>query len=534
MVIVLIYFLLAAPAALALAEALAPTFGVDSSPFWTWAALATTLVVPALLAKVLLKRWSRDLTFWRRAKRALTAGAVLQLATVVALPLFGHASFQGARARAQNLWSSLSKEQSATSGAGRRSAKERITRGRPPVDRGRHSPATRRQEAGFSFAPGKRVQGWPATPKLSWEREPRVAMARARREQKPILVYVGSKGCPSCKKMERSTWRDKRVIEAARKVVLLAIYRWGQEGGSSEWAVRLGVRAYPQLRWIDGWAQPIGVKVVRTVSSIVASVERATSALPERRQPEALDLPAVLLSAIPDDKREACRSADRSLRWPAWRSLLLEKKLGTTARVALARAEPDALAHVAVLESLRAEKSSPELVKLFAELVASKNDYVRAEAIGALARSGDTSQLSQLHQLLSRINHGRNRSGVTNPNNVRADLIEALGKLASVTSIEPLVETAQKVCGGTNSNCRRICRAAHGIWQGTRSRHVAKIYALMFERGVGKSYPLTQDDLRCALKNLSQMLGQKLEPRGSDAAALARAVAKARRIIGSR
>ena len=41
-----------------------------------------------------------------------------------------------------------------------------------------------------------------------------------REARKPILVYVGSKGCPSCKKMERTIWRDARVIAAVRKVVL--------------------------------------------------------------------------------------------------------------------------------------------------------------------------------------------------------------------------------------------------------------------------------------------------------------------------
>jgi len=91
------------------------------------------------------------------------------------------------------------------------------------------------------------AQGWPPVgPK--WETNPSKALERSRKEQKPILAYVGNEGCPHCVQMATEVWPDTRVRESCDKVVCLAVHRNKDE----EWVVRLNVMAYPQFRWMDG------------------------------------------------------------------------------------------------------------------------------------------------------------------------------------------------------------------------------------------------------------------------------------------
>lgn len=74
-------------------------------------------------------------------------------------------------------------------------------------------------------APADEVKSvWPPTgPK--WETDPEAAFARARAEDKGVLVYIATEACPHCKVMAREVWPTAPVVAAAKDVVLLAVYR---------------------------------------------------------------------------------------------------------------------------------------------------------------------------------------------------------------------------------------------------------------------------------------------------------------------
>lgn len=58
---------------------------------------------------------------------------------------------------------------------------------------------------------------------VAWAEGYSQGMARAQREGKPILMSVHSPGCVWCKKMDKETFRDERVVELARRFVCISL-----------------------------------------------------------------------------------------------------------------------------------------------------------------------------------------------------------------------------------------------------------------------------------------------------------------------
>jgi thiol:disulfide interchange protein len=56
-----------------------------------------------------------------------------------------------------------------------------------------------------------------------WLTDMEQAIETATAQDKPILLYVSATWCSSCKQMQRSTFRDRDVIERAQEYVLLKV-----------------------------------------------------------------------------------------------------------------------------------------------------------------------------------------------------------------------------------------------------------------------------------------------------------------------
>lgn len=51
------------------------------------------------------------------------------------------------------------------------------------------------------------------TAKINWLDDPKVAVAQARKLNRPLLVYVTASYCGACRKMEKETWSNSDVID---------------------------------------------------------------------------------------------------------------------------------------------------------------------------------------------------------------------------------------------------------------------------------------------------------------------------------
>lgn len=56
-----------------------------------------------------------------------------------------------------------------------------------------------------------------------WAKNYSQGMAQAQREGKPILLSLHAPGCSWCKKMDKETFQDKRVVEFARQFVCIGL-----------------------------------------------------------------------------------------------------------------------------------------------------------------------------------------------------------------------------------------------------------------------------------------------------------------------
>ncbi len=58
---------------------------------------------------------------------------------------------------------------------------------------------------------------------VAWAQSYPAGMAQAKQEGKPILLSLHSPGCVWCRQMDATTFRDKRVVETARRFVCIGL-----------------------------------------------------------------------------------------------------------------------------------------------------------------------------------------------------------------------------------------------------------------------------------------------------------------------
>src|SRR5262245_15958029 len=138
--------------------------------------------------------------------------------------------------------------------------------------------------------------------------------------------------------MAREAWPRKEVIDASKDVVCLAVYRWRRTDGpetpspsdaakkgsveDGEWAMRLDVKAYPQIRLLDGWGRTLpsagSYEYAQDAKQVVAAMGVAEREGKGRPHPDRIDVPAKLAARLPEKDRAAAADPIGSVRCRTW------------------------------------------------------------------------------------------------------------------------------------------------------------------------------------------------------------------------
>jgi hypothetical protein len=302
-------------------------------------------------------------------------------------------------------------------------------------------------------APSRDELPWPPSGP-TWETDPAQAMARAQKEHKPILAYVATEGCPSCVRLAHDFWPKPEVVEATKRIVCLAIYRYKVEQERylpTEWAIRLNVMAYPQAFFLDASGSPLPeCRVLTSASAIRRSVESACEKIAKlgntvRRSV----LPAALQKATAADMRSRLESSDCITRSAAWREVLDSSDPDPEDLLTLFGWETDAVVRLAVLEEIENRAPDKAMLRLVKQAVEDENDYVRDKAISLLAKLPRQEAASILANMIRRIE--RRESGYGNPNNMLCSAAAACATVRDPSLIEPLRSILEKEDANNNA-----------------------------------------------------------------------------------
>ena len=95
----------------------------------------------------------------------------------------------------------------------------------------------------------------PATPpQITWIEDPKLAVAEAQRQRRPMLLYVTAKHCGYCRKMERESWSDAIVIKSVNQY-FIALKIDAEK--HKQLVARLGVNGYPSTIIFDAEGQHV-------------------------------------------------------------------------------------------------------------------------------------------------------------------------------------------------------------------------------------------------------------------------------------
>jgi thioredoxin family protein len=321
-------------------------------------------------------------------------------------------------------------------------------------------------------APDEAPLVWPPAGPV-WETDPEVAFAKARETGKGVFVYIATEACPHCKVMAREVWPKPAVIAAGKDVVCLAVYRWRKDattpGGESkkgpeesaqdsDWAMRLDVKGYPQIRLLDGWSRPLpssgAHEMDRNADQVVAAMAAARAEGRKSEKPAAMRVPDKLLARLAEKDRAAAAEPIGSVRCRTWLRALDKGEWKPADLAALFRADDDAVLRVRILERLGGAKLGPTMgkgyddavVEAVAESVDGANDYVRCAALRLLGRLGGPRAVKALRDTIAKALDGK--SGWNNVNNVLCEAVEA-----SIGTADPsLTEVLGRVVATQSAN----------------------------------------------------------------------------------
>ena len=86
---------------------------------------------------------------------------------------------------------------------------------------------------------------------IAWITSERDARDQARKKNLPLLVYVRAAWAAPCIEMERTAWRDPRVIAAASGFVPLQLDVTETDGNAELYAERYAVTTIPEILVVD-------------------------------------------------------------------------------------------------------------------------------------------------------------------------------------------------------------------------------------------------------------------------------------------
>jgi hypothetical protein len=273
----------------------------------------------------------------------------------------------------------------------------------------------------------------------TWETEPAKAFARARAEQKAVMAYVATEGCPHCVVMARETWPSDEVKAVNGDVVFLAVHR----NDDVDWTTRLNVIAYPQTLFLDGWGEvlPNGREhvFIRDKQQLVAAVKKFAGGRVTATAPRTL--PPALRAAVPKALQDAAVSPDCDVRTAVWRELL--PKLSPALVSQLYGSESDAVVRLEALRAMPRDREHRDAaVELASAAVADANDYVRQEAIALLAATGGKGAATALAAVIDKVLGGR--SGFANPNNMLCAATKAAATVADPGLVDALARVLKQ------------------------------------------------------------------------------------------
>ena len=256
--------------------------------------------------------------------------------------------------------------------------------------------------------------------------------------------------------MAREAWPKPEVIEASKDVVCLAVYRWRRadepETPSSkdaakkgdvedgEWAIRLDVKGYPQIRLLDGWGRALpsagSHEYARDAKQVVEAMDAARKEGRGRAKPDAPAIPTKLLARLPEKDRAAATDPIGSVRCRTWLRALEKGTWAPADLVALAKADDDPVLRLRLLERLGETKLDDAALDALADAVGGKNDYVRGAALKLLGKTGGARSVALLADTIGKgVDGGK---GWKNPNNVLCEAVEASIGTPDKALVEPL------------------------------------------------------------------------------------------------
>lgn len=85
---------------------------------------------------------------------------------------------------------------------------------------------------------------------IKWEKDLDAAIKKARSKNIPIMIDIYTDWCTWCKELDKNTYANKEVIEAAKKMVSVKLNPETSEEGE-EIAKKYGVQGYPTILFIN-------------------------------------------------------------------------------------------------------------------------------------------------------------------------------------------------------------------------------------------------------------------------------------------
>jgi thiol-disulfide isomerase/thioredoxin len=117
--------------------------------------------------------------------------------------------------------------------------------------------------------------------KIAWLRDPQFALAKAKVEGRPAMLFFSAEFCGICRQLGATALSDEKVVAATQRLIPIYV-DCTKKGEQTELLNRYKVQAYPTILYVDPDGNPLREMENRDASAIIKDIDVVASKVASR------------------------------------------------------------------------------------------------------------------------------------------------------------------------------------------------------------------------------------------------------------
>ena len=117
--------------------------------------------------------------------------------------------------------------------------------------------------------------------KIAWLRDPQFALAKAKVEGRPAMLFFSAEFCGFCRQLGATALSDEKVVAATQRLIPIYV-DCTKKGDQTDLLTRYKIQGFPTILYLDPDGNPLREMETRDASAIVKDIDIVVSKVASR------------------------------------------------------------------------------------------------------------------------------------------------------------------------------------------------------------------------------------------------------------